>query len=239
MSKSSKFIQISVYIFLALGALTVPNAGSEPGQLGRLEKISIPDNNPYAKIDIKENNEVMKILMGDDNVEKAVNVQKILEHPEKFNPPALYFLSYVLFQDGRKDEAMFWFYAGQLRGRYDANRCADESANTAVQQLNEQIGPYINPYAFQDLDKLKKTVADVMAWDNTTPYLYDHRWINLHGMNAMSSALKSQDGSKVEADPVMSLPESQWGEIHRKTQEDYMAGFKEALEILKERKAGL
>ena len=229
-----------VAVFLVFSFMNTPTGYTEPqAHLGRLEKISLPPDNPYTSIDIRENNEAMDALMGHDEIEKSVRIQKIIEHPEGFNPAVLFLLSYVLFQKGRKDEAMFWFYAGQLRARYDANRCADESAKTAVRDLNAKIGPYINPYAFQDLEKLKQTVAKVLEWDRMTPYLYDQRWINLHGMGAILSALKGQDEFKTGLDEDMSVPESQWEEIHRKTQEEYLAGFKEALKILEERKFGI
>jgi hypothetical protein len=205
--------------------------------LGHLEKLSLSADNPYAKIDVKESTEAVDILAGKDYAAKAGKAEQVLAHPEKYNPPVLYMLSYVLFQQGRKDEAMFWFYAAQVRGRYDANRCADLSARPAVQELNRKIGPYINPYAFQDLEKLKQTVVRALEWERTTPHLYDQRWINLHGTEATTSAMKSLSGAQIHEEPVMSLPESQWEEIHKKTLDEYMADFKEALGILKERAA--
>ena len=228
--------KLLIYSFLVLSFVRIQTAASQPEEkIGHLEKVSLSADNPYAKIDLKDNNEAMDVLIGSDPELKAAKADEVLAHPEKYNPPVLYMLSYVLFQQGRKDEAMFWFYAGQLRGRFDANRCADISARSAVAALNQKIGPYVNPYAFQDIDKLKATVAKVMEWDKATPHLYDHRWVNLHGMESMNWALKSLGGAKLDPAPVMSLPESEWEDIHRKTQEEYMSGFKEALEILKER----
>jgi len=36
---------------------------------------------------------------------------------------------------------------------------------------------------------LKGTIDRVLAWDDSTPYRYDYRWINLHGLNAIHSGL--------------------------------------------------
>lgn len=232
--------KLLIYISLVLSLLNASPAFGQTEELySHLEKLSLQTDSPYARIDLKENNEAMDALIGDDSARQAAMVEEILAHPEKFNPPVLYMVSYVLFKQGRKDEGMFWFYAGQLRGRFDANRCADVSARSAVQDLNEKIGPYVNPYAFEDLDKLKQTVAKVMAWDEVTPHLYDQRWINLHGTDVTASALKSLNGSAINAAPVMSLPEAEWAEIQRRTRDEYLSDFKEALEILKERQAAV
>ncbi|MCB0375557.1 MAG: hypothetical protein KDD04_06530, partial [Sinomicrobium sp.] len=161
-------------------------------------------------------------------------ISEIIQNAENYAPPVFYLMSFALFEDDQKDDAMFWFYAGQLRGRYDANRCADKSAGAAISELNAQFGPAINRYAFQNLDKLEEIVSKVLHWDRITPHNYDHRWINLHGMEAMVSLLEIQEGKTTTEDIVMSRPESEWEEIFRQTQETYLTGFKEALKMMQE-----
>ena len=136
-----------------------------------------------------------------------------------------------MFQDGKKDEGAFWFYAGQLRARFDANRCADVSARQAVGVLNQTYGSLINQYALQDIPKLESLVSRVIEWDKVTPHNYDHRWINLHGMNAMMSGLSSKDAPAAPA--TLSLPKDQWDSIAEKTRDHYLSGFKQAMASMK------
>ncbi|MCA9405993.1 MAG: hypothetical protein KC684_05605 [Candidatus Omnitrophica bacterium] len=207
-------------------------------ELGQSHSVEIPADSPYAQVDVVRSSAAIHILLGDNSVLKKAQISEIIQNAENYAPPVFYLLSFALFEDDQKDEAMFWFYAGQLRGRYDANRCADKSAGAAISELNAQFGPAVNRYAFQDLDKLEKTVLKVLEWDRRTPHSYDHRWINLHGMEAMISLLEVQEGKVAVEDIVMSRPESEWEEIFRQTQETYLTGFKEVLKMMQERQGG-
>ena len=134
-------------------------------------------------------------------------------------------MSAALFQDGQKDEACFWFYAGQLRARFDANRCPDETAAGAVGVLTEAFGPQINQYAFRNKAKLEKTVLRVIEWDRKTPHSYDHRWIDSHGMDAVLGAIGVEEGKPA----ATKRGKGQWEKIAEKTRCDYLEGFDDAL----------
>lgn len=82
------------------------------------------------------------------------------------HPVAYYVLAGKLFEEGRKDEAVYWYYAGQLRFRVlltcHPERPAD--ADGAVfSALTESIGRPINEYAFGDTDTLVTTFNKVLA----------------------------------------------------------------------------
>jgi hypothetical protein len=177
-----------------------------------------------AQIDTRLANETIEALISGDAEVKQRTIAQIKDHSENFAPPVFYVLSAVLFELGDKDEAAFWFYAGQLRARFDANRCADLSARQAITILNERFRPAINRHAFQDIPKLKALIPRVVEWDRRTPHLYDHRWINLHGMNAI---VRTQ--GKKSAATVFSAPREEWQRIAEKTREDYLSGFEEAM----------
>ncbi len=178
----------------------------------------------HAQIDTRLANETISALMNGDAEAKQRVIAQIREHPENFAPPVFYVLSEVLFQLGDKDEAAFWFYAGQLRARFDANRCTDISARQAVSVLNDRFGVAINSHTFQDIPKLKALIPRVVEWDRRTPHQYDHRWINLHGMDAIISA----QGGESEA-TRFSAPAEEWGKIAEKTRQDYLSGFEQAM----------
>lgn len=171
--------------------------------------------------------------LGSENIAIRDNaIATIIRNPELYNPTVFYKLSEILFLQGKKDDAMFWFYAGQLRARYDANRCADETARSAVSVLNENYGPQINKYAFEDLDKFEKIMSKVIEFDKNTKHLYDQRWINLHGMGAMMDEL----GDKKAQSRIQSLPIDEWAKIAEKTRNEYFEGFKDAMKQIRANK---
>lgn len=192
----------------------------------------IENTGEYATINVNRTRGAMDSLSDQAPLEeRKVAIDIVTSKPDTFAPPAFYALSHAMFKLGYKDEGSFWFYAGQLRARYDANRCADVSARSAVAALNQQYGQEINEYTFANLPLLQKIVTQLMEFDKMTPHNYDHRWINLHGMNATMAGM----GDAKAAKEPLSLPQDQWEKILEKTRSDYLAGFAEALEMAKAR----
>jgi hypothetical protein len=87
---------------------------------------------------------------------------------EDRHPAAYYVLAKKLFDAGKKDDAVFWFYAGQLRYRFhvSANPGLDPSGDPALlASLNDVVGRPINEWAFGDLNALDATIGRVLTWD--------------------------------------------------------------------------
>ena len=59
-------------------------------------------------------------------------LERVRAAPERFQPPVLYAMSQVLFKAKLYHEAAFWFYAGQLRARFDVNRSTDPTTRQAL-----------------------------------------------------------------------------------------------------------
>jgi len=59
----------------------------------------------------------------------------------------------------------------------------------------------------------------VLAWEEKTPCQYDRRWINLHGMTAMTGDTNSP----------LSAPKEHSEAIRKQTREEYRTTFREAL----------
>lgn len=162
-------------------------------------------------------------LLKSSEAERDQFIAKVKKHPEKYPPVVFYLMSRALFEKGEKNDAAFWFYAGQLRARTDANICADKTARQAVSVLNMTFGGPINEYSFKDKSKLEKTVKEVIAWDEKTPHHYDQRWINPHGMESFKSA---------DARGPESLPQKDWDEIRAKTRKSYLDSFNKVMNVL-------
>lgn len=181
------------------------------------ESIQVKPKGEFAAIDVEVQNEMLeKILSGDETA-----IDKVLSEPKDFNPVVLYGLSSALFNAGKKDQAAFWFYVGQLRGRSDANKSLDVSARQAIGVLNQRFGGPINQYAMQDIAKLKEIVVKAVRFDEETGRNYDPRWISLHGMDVF-----------LEKEKVAFEPEPKWSEIDKRTRTEYYDGFNQAMQQL-------
>jgi hypothetical protein len=84
-------------------------------------------------------------------------------------PTAAFELTKRLWEAGRKDDAVFFFYLGQLRFRAHllANPSSDPSSQRALfDALMAALGPPINQYAFGDIPGLIATIDRVIVWDD-------------------------------------------------------------------------
>jgi hypothetical protein len=202
--------KIIFILTIAFGLTTLANAQTK----------EIKPKGVYKEIDVARHNEAIEILNGKNKKLKQQTVESILKNPNFYNPPVMYALSRELFSQDKKDEATYWFYIAQLRARYDANLCMDNSAKQALSVLNGEYGPNVNKYAFQDIEKLEKTVTKVVDFVRRNEENYDHRWINLHGMDAVLAGMEDKSEKKEQ-----SQPKEKWTEIKKKTTDDYYNGF--------------
>jgi hypothetical protein len=131
--------------------------------------------------------------------------------------PELYVAAIRLYDLGYRKEAVYWFYSAQYRGRQfgvllDQARMGSigspgfelSHAQNAFYQL---VGPYINGYAFGDIDGLVKIVERVQKEGHRIPDLQaaypgvtfksQSEWISANtdlanGMNQLTSTLKEK-----------------------------------------------
>jgi hypothetical protein len=180
----------------------------------------------YSQIDVRLSQDAIAILKGGTPDQVGEAVAGIEANPAAFNPEVFFALSSSLFDAGKKDEGAFWFYAGQLRARFDANRCADVEARQVVSSLTYAYGGKINQYTFQDPDRLEQLLIRVVDWDRKTPHDYDQRWINRKWNDYLKELY--QRGKKSAPEPL-SLPAEQWEAIAEETRVTYLKSHLEGL----------
>jgi len=96
-------------------------------------------------------------------------IPDLLHDVEHAHPVAMMLLSKRLFDAGRRDEGVFWFYEAQLRWRALLTQTSNNAERAQFQRIYEAIGPAINPHAFRDLPKFYAMVDSVLAWDAAHP----------------------------------------------------------------------
>lgn len=96
----------------------------------------------------------------------------ILNNPANLKEPLTLFAPVqTLYQHGQKDEAVFWYYAVQLRTRYQlVFEKGDRGQLLMVMSMT--TGQLINNYALQDTTRFTQTLDRVLEWDQKTvnPY---------------------------------------------------------------------
>lgn len=104
-----------------------------------------------------------------DPVTALAAAEEIVRAPETLKEPLeLFSPVIILFQQGKKDEAVFWFYAAQLRTRYQlVFEKGDRGQLLTIMMMT--IGVPINNYAFQDTANFLRILDRVLEWDQTTP----------------------------------------------------------------------
>lgn len=88
------------------------------------------------------------------------------------HPSAYYSYAARLFADGKKDDAVFWFYVGQIRYRahLKANPTLEPGGDPALfASLNATVGRQINEYAGGDPAMWFAQIDRALDWDKRTP----------------------------------------------------------------------
>src|SRR5215813_12384697 len=113
--------------------------------------------------------------------EFAATISKMKQSREILNFPETYVAAIRLYDLGFRKDSIYWFYSAQYRGRLfatliDQNKMGTIGspgfelfqAQNAFQQL---VGPYINGYAFGDIDHLIPIIERVQREGKTVPDL--------------------------------------------------------------------
>jgi len=88
------------------------------------------------------------------------------------HPSAYYGYAARLFREGKKDDAVFWFYVGQLRYRFHlkANPNIDATGDPALfSSLSATVGKTINEYAGGNVKDWVKAINRALKWDDESP----------------------------------------------------------------------
>ncbi len=95
--------------------------------------------------------------------------EEMVSNPSNLNEPLqLFSPAYAIFQNGKKDEGVFWFYAAQLRVRQQlVLEKGDRGQLLAVMLMT--MGGAINNYALQNTSNLNQILDKVLKWDKDSP----------------------------------------------------------------------
>jgi hypothetical protein len=108
----------------------------------------------------------------DDSVDvQTIALDELIRIVPDQHPAFYYTLASRLFAANRRDEALFWFYAGQLRYRIRLSchpNLRPDIEPALFGSLQETVGRQINEYAGADPAAWAAALERVLAWDAAT-----------------------------------------------------------------------
>jgi hypothetical protein len=120
-------------------------------------------------------------LAAKNEAEFVATIAKMKKSWDTLNFPEMYVAAIRLYDFGFRKESIYWFYSAQYRGRLPASLIDRDKmgsmgdpgfelfqAQNAFQQL---VGPYINGYAFGDIDQLVPIIERVQREGKNVPDL--------------------------------------------------------------------
>jgi hypothetical protein len=171
-----KFNQIALLAFIGSGALASAQTISDPAHI---EVYITPYYN--SKGPTIEVGPFSSGLAAKSEPEFLATIAKMKKSWETLNFPETYAAAIRLYDLGYRKESIYWFYSAQYRGRLFASLIDREKmgsmgdpgfelfqAQNAFQQL---VGPYVNGYAFGDIDQLIPIIERVQKEGKTVPDL--------------------------------------------------------------------
>jgi len=110
-------------------------------------------------------------------------VGDVIAGADRAEPLSLMLAAARQFELGDAEQAVFWFYAGQLRARYTPELAGDKSQLVTISTMT--LGEGINAHAMKDIVRMLETLAKVMRWDEKT---YE-TWARAHTLDPLSDEL--------------------------------------------------
>lgn len=112
------------------------------------------------------------LTLGDLNHESPAQIERELPAG---NPANYLLYAEVLWSGGKRDQAVFWFYVGELRYRFclASMKSGGQPCDAALfGSLHQEIGSQINLYAGADPDKWIAEMGRALDWDASHPNGY-------------------------------------------------------------------
>ena len=171
-----KFKLIALLVFIGWAALAGGQTISDPAHIEIYVTPYYNSKGPAVDVGPFSNG-----LAAKNESEFIATIEKMKSSWDKLSFPEVYVAAIRLYDMGFRKDSIYWFYSAQYRGRLFATLIDQKKmgsigspgfelfqAQNAFQQL---VGPYINGYAFGDIDQLIPIIEKVQREGKTVPDL--------------------------------------------------------------------
>ena len=149
--------------------------GARTGALMLCLAVAAPAFSDPAKL-------VDRLASKDPAVARAA-VTEVLAEADRAEPLAIMLAASRQLEFGAKDDAVLWFYAGQLRARYSPLLTGEASQQLTISTVT--LGESINAHGMRDIVRMIELIAKAMQWDEKT---YD-AWAKAHKLDPDNAEL--------------------------------------------------
>lgn len=164
------------FLFLSV-AIAQQIAGQSINDPARIEVYITPYYN--SKGPAIEVGQWSKGLAATNEAEFVATISKMKQSWNDLRFPEIYVAAIRLYDLGFRNEATYWFYSAQYRGRLFASLIDREKMGSmgapgfelvqAANAFQQLVGPYVNGYAFADIDHLIQIVERVQKENKAVP----------------------------------------------------------------------
>lgn len=115
-------------------------------------------------------------LLSSTNKEDILRAEKLIQNkPELITPMTMMLLSIRLYDVGERDKSVFWFYVAKdrfitLADVLNMHHSSLSQVKHAISAFALLAGPYINSYAFCDIDEQRSLRKEAFKRVSLTPY---------------------------------------------------------------------
>lgn len=167
---------VALVVFLACAGFTVAQTITDPAHIEVYVTPYYNSKGPEINV-----GPFSKGLAAKNESDFVATISKMKQSWDTLNFPEVYIAAIRLYDLGFRKESIYWFYSAQYRGRLFATLIDQGKmgsmgdpgfelfqAQNAFQQL---VGPYINGYAFGDIDQLVPIIERVQREGQIVPDL--------------------------------------------------------------------
>ena len=171
-----KFNRVAVLVFMICGGFAAGQTFTDPAHINVYVTPFYNSKGPIIDVGAFSSGLATK-----GEQEFVATIAKMKKSWETLNFPETYVAAIRLYDLGFRKDSIYWFYSAQYRGRLFASLIDRDKmgsighsgfelfqAQNAFQQL---VGPYINGYAFGDIDQLIPIVERVQREGKSVPDL--------------------------------------------------------------------
>ena len=106
------------------------------------------------------------------------------------DPSQLFLVAEVLFDHGEREQAVFWYWIGLLRGRYQSGIPTDDMADFSAVLTRGSALP-INNYALQDTRRFDLILTRALEWDRDHPNPFRDKYGSTDGLARIEGMYRS------------------------------------------------
>ena len=132
----------------------------------------------------------------------SMSITQLKKEAVLLHPVGFYILAKKLFQEGKKDESLLWFYVGSIRYRYFLSSVGDDPfhpENEFFGKVQFEIGGVILDYAGGDPEFWAHQIGEANKWDDENLNRFHSKNNNPEALSEVKSGVQELREKLIES----------------------------------------